>query len=54
MFFLPFFPMLFLHLGNFFFFNIKKKFFLAAPRSMWDLSSLTGDGTHIPCLGRQS
>ena len=24
------------------------------PRGMWDLSSLTRDGTHTPCLGRQS
>ena len=24
------------------------------PRGTWDLSSLTGDGTRIPCIGRQS
>ena len=26
-------------------------FVLAAPHSMWDLNSLTGDWTHIPCIG---
>ena len=24
------------------------------PRDMWDLSSLTRDGTHTPCIGRRS
>ena len=30
----------------FFFFN-----FLAIPHGMWDLSSLTKDGTSVPCTG---
>ena len=28
--------------------------FSDAPCSMWDLSSLTRDQTHTPCIGRQS
>ena len=24
------------------------------PQDMWDLNSLTRDGTHTPCVGRQS
>ena len=39
-------------------FSKKKKScifkFLAAPCSMWDLSSPTRDQTHPPCIGRQS
>ena len=31
---------------NFFFFYI----FLAAPHSVWDLSSLTRDGNYPPCI----
>ena len=31
----------------FFFFNT----FLVAPHAMWDLSSPTRDGTHVPCIG---
>ena len=26
---------------------------LKLPLSMWDLSSLTRDQTHVPCIGRQ-
>ena len=33
-----------------FFFLILKKF-LATPRGMWDLSSLTRDRNHAPCIG---
>ena len=29
-------------------------FFFFWPRGMWDLSSLTRDGTRIPCIGRWS
>ena len=29
-------------------------FFFATSCSIWDLSFQTRDGTHIPCIGRQS
>lgn len=31
--------------------SLYNSFILAAPWSMWDLSSMTKDGTHAPCIG---
>ena len=36
---------------SFFFFFGQLLILLAAPRGMWDLSSLTRDGTRAPCRG---
>ena len=33
--------------------KVKSFFFLAAPHSMWNLSSLTRDRTRAPCIGRR-
>ena len=38
----------------FFSFFLSFFFFLSAPRSMWDLSSLTCDQPNTPCTGRRS